>query len=68
MTARLTRTGGTDVDPCEPEPLPDGDGRLRGEGDCAGDGQAVAVNLDIEPVEKPEHVLWVDPTHPHGGV
>jgi len=28
----------------------------------------VAVNLDIEPVEKPEHVLWVDPTHPQGGV
>ena len=35
---------------------------------CRSDGQAVAVNLDIEPVEKPEHVLWVDPTHPHGGV
>ena len=29
---------------------------------------AVAINLDIEPVEKPESVLWVDPTHPHGGV
>ena len=28
------------------------------------DGEAVAVNLDIEPVEKPEHVLWVDVTHP----
>ncbi len=28
------------------------------------DGEAVAVNLDIEPVEKPEKVLWVDPTHP----
>jgi len=28
----------------------------------------VAVNLDIEPVEKPEQVLWVDPTHPNGGV
>ncbi len=28
------------------------------------DGEAVAVNLDIEPVEKPETVLWVDPTHP----
>ena len=25
------------------------------------DGQAVAINLDIEPVEKPETVLWVDP-------
>ena len=35
---------------------------------CRSDGQAVAVNLDIEPVEKPESVLWVDPTHPHGGV
>ncbi len=27
------------------------------------DGQAVAVNLDIEPVEKPQTVLWVDPIH-----
>jgi uncharacterized RmlC-like cupin family protein len=27
------------------------------------DGEAVAVNLDIEPVEKPEEVLWVDPIH-----
>ena len=27
------------------------------------DGQAVAINLDIEPVEKPEAVLWVDPVH-----
>ncbi|MBK0392485.1 cupin domain-containing protein [Ramlibacter algicola] len=35
---------------------------------CRSDGQAVAVNLDIEPVEKPETVLWVDPTHPTGGV
>jgi uncharacterized RmlC-like cupin family protein len=35
---------------------------------CRSDGQAVAVNLDIEPVEKPEQVLWVDPTHPNGGV
>ena len=35
---------------------------------CRSDGQAVAINLDIEPVEKPESVLWVDPTHPHGGV
>src|SRR3954465_9089378 len=24
------------------------------------DGEAVAINLDIEPVEKPETVLWVD--------
>jgi hypothetical protein len=23
----------------------------------------VAVNLDIEPVEKPETVLWIDPIH-----
>jgi hypothetical protein len=28
------------------------------------DGQAVAINLDIEAVEKPETVLWVDPVHP----
>ena len=27
------------------------------------DGQAAVVNLDIEPVEKPEQVLWVDPIH-----
>ena len=27
------------------------------------DGEAVAINLDIEPVEKPETVLWVDPVH-----
>ncbi|TXH37660.1 MAG: cupin domain-containing protein [Rhodospirillaceae bacterium] len=27
------------------------------------DGEAVVVNLDIEPVEKPEEVLWVDPIH-----
>jgi uncharacterized RmlC-like cupin family protein len=35
---------------------------------CRSDGQAVAVNLDIEPAEKPETVLWIDPTHPTGGV
>ena len=35
---------------------------------CRSDGQAVSVNLDIEPIEKPENVLWIDPTHPHGGV
>jgi uncharacterized RmlC-like cupin family protein len=30
------------------------------------DSEAVAVNLpDLEPVERPEKVLWVDPTHPH---
>jgi uncharacterized RmlC-like cupin family protein len=35
---------------------------------CRSDGQAVAVNLDIEPVERPDTVLWVDPTHPQGAV
>ena len=29
------------------------------------DQEAVAINLDIAPVEKPEAVHWVDPTHPH---
>ena len=24
---------------------------------------AVAINLDIEPVEKPEAVKWIDPVH-----
>jgi uncharacterized RmlC-like cupin family protein len=28
------------------------------------DGEAIAISLDIEPVEKPETVLWVDPIHP----
>ena len=28
------------------------------------DGEAIAINLDIEPVEKPETVRWIDPTHP----
>ena len=28
------------------------------------DGEAVAINLDIEPVEPPEQVRWIDPTHP----
>ena len=27
------------------------------------DNEAVVVNLEIEPVEKPESVLWVDPIH-----
>jgi uncharacterized RmlC-like cupin family protein len=27
------------------------------------DGQATAINLDIEPVEKPETVKWIDPVH-----
>ena len=30
------------------------------------DNEAVVVNLDIEPVEKPEEVRWVDPIHKHG--
>ena len=30
---------------------------------CRSDGEAVAINLDIEPVEKPEAVRWIDPTH-----
>ena len=34
---------------------------------CRSDGEAVAVNLDIEPIEKPQTVLWIDPTHPQGG-
>jgi uncharacterized RmlC-like cupin family protein len=29
------------------------------------DNEAVVVNLDIEPVEKPEAVKWVDPIHKH---
>jgi uncharacterized RmlC-like cupin family protein len=27
--------------------------------------EPVVVNLDIEPVEAPEDVYWVDPIHPH---
>jgi uncharacterized RmlC-like cupin family protein len=27
------------------------------------DGEAVVVNLDIEPVEKPDDVRWIDPIH-----
>jgi uncharacterized RmlC-like cupin family protein len=27
------------------------------------DNEAVVVNLDIEPVEKPEQVPWIDPIH-----
>ncbi|MGH1357395.1 MAG: cupin domain-containing protein [Burkholderiaceae bacterium] len=30
---------------------------------CRSDGEAIAVNLDIEPAEKPEGVKWIDPTH-----
>jgi len=29
------------------------------------DNEAVVVNLDIEPVEKPEEVRWIDPIHKH---
>ena len=29
------------------------------------DNEAVVVNLDIEPVEKPDSVHWVDPIHKH---
>jgi uncharacterized RmlC-like cupin family protein len=27
------------------------------------DNEAVVINLDIEPVEKPEQVPWIDPIH-----
>jgi uncharacterized RmlC-like cupin family protein len=27
------------------------------------DGQATVINLDIEPVEKPQTVKWIDPVH-----
>jgi uncharacterized RmlC-like cupin family protein len=27
------------------------------------DNESVVVNLEIEPVEKPEQVLWIDPIH-----
>ena len=27
------------------------------------DNEAVAINLAIEPIEKPETVLWIDPVH-----
>jgi uncharacterized RmlC-like cupin family protein len=30
------------------------------------DNEAVVVNLDIDPVEKPEEVRWIDPIHKHG--
>lgn len=30
------------------------------------DNENVVVNLDIEPVEKPESVRWIDPVHPNG--
>ncbi len=30
------------------------------------DSEAVVVNLEIEPVEKPEGVAWIDPIHKEG--
>ena len=30
------------------------------------DGEAVAINLDIEPVERPQEVRWIDPIHKQG--
>jgi uncharacterized RmlC-like cupin family protein len=30
------------------------------------DQEPVVVNLDIEPVEHPEEVRWIDPNHPQG--
>ena len=31
------------------------------------DNEAVVVNItDVEPVEKPEAVYWIDPIHKHG--
>ncbi len=29
------------------------------------DNEAVVVNLDIEPIERPQDVYWVDPIHKH---
>jgi len=29
------------------------------------DNEAVVINLDIDPVEKPENVKWIDPIHKH---
>src|SRR5439155_21196423 len=29
------------------------------------DNEAIAINIAIEPVEDPQEVYWVDPTHPH---
>lgn len=36
---------------------------------CRSGQEPVVVNLDIEPIEKPESVYWVDPIHrePEGG-
>src|SRR5207237_5440931 len=30
------------------------------------DNEAVVVNLDIEPIERPDEVRWIDPIHRHG--
>jgi uncharacterized RmlC-like cupin family protein len=30
------------------------------------DNEAVVVNLDIEPTERPQEVRWIDPIHKHG--
>lgn len=30
------------------------------------DQEPVVVNLDIDPVEDPKEVRWIDPNHPHG--
>jgi uncharacterized RmlC-like cupin family protein len=35
---------------------------------CRSDGEAIAINIDIDPVEEPHEVLWVDPTHPTGAI
>jgi uncharacterized RmlC-like cupin family protein len=35
---------------------------------CRSDGEAISVNVDITPAENPTGVLWIDPTHPNGGV
>ena len=33
------------------------------------DGEATSINLPaLKPVDKPETVLWIDPTHPKGGL
>ena len=29
------------------------------------DNEAVVVNLDIEPIERPQEVRWIDPIHKH---
>ena len=33
------------------------------------DGQAISINIPgLKPVDQPEEVLWIDPTHPKGGL